>query len=78
MKKEEKMPKTAQSGKKTKKRGNRKARWTRGDTELTLLGLPTFLWFVVFAYLPMFGMIDRKSTRLNTSHLGISLKPSSA
>ena len=69
MKKEEKMPKTAQSGKKTKKRGNRKARWTRGDTELTLLGLPTFLWFVVFAYLPMFGMIIAfKNYKISAGH----------
>lgn len=35
----------------------KKRRWTRGDTELTLLGLPAFLWFVVFAYLPMFGLV---------------------
>lgn len=38
---------------KTKKR----RRWTKGDTELSLLALPTFLWFAVFSYLPMFGII---------------------
>ena len=57
MKKEEKMLKTGQGGRETKKKGGKKSRWTRGDTELTLLGLPTFIWFVVFSYLPMFGLI---------------------
>ena len=57
MKKKEKMPKTADAGTETKKQQSKKRRWTKGDTELTLLGLPTFLWFAVFAYLPMFGMI---------------------
>ena len=32
-------------------------RWTRDDTELGLLGLPTFIWYVLFSYLPMFGLI---------------------
>ena len=32
-------------------------RWTRDDTELTLLGLPATIWFAVFCYLPMFGLI---------------------
>ena len=57
MKKEEKMLKTGQGGKETKKKGGKKERWTKGDTELTLLGLPTFIWFLVFSYLPMFGLI---------------------
>lgn len=35
----------------------RKKRWTKDDTELTLLGLPTYIWFICFAYLPMFGII---------------------
>lgn len=35
----------------------KRKRWTKGDTELSLLGLPAFVWFVVFAYLPMFGLI---------------------
>ena len=26
-------------------------RWTRDDTELGLLGLPTFIWYVLFSYL---------------------------
>ena len=32
-------------------------RWTRDDVELGALGFPTFLWFVLFSYLPMFGLI---------------------
>lgn len=39
---------------------HRKSRWfhwSRDDAELGLLGLPTFMWYVVFAYLPMFGLL---------------------
>lgn len=32
-------------------------RWMRDDVELSLLGLPTFAWFALFSYLPMFGLI---------------------
>ena len=32
-------------------------RWSRDDTELFLLSLPTLLWFLTFSYLPMFGII---------------------
>lgn len=39
--------------KKTKK----KKRWGRDDTELTFLAIPTAVWYILFAYLPMFGMI---------------------
>lgn len=35
----------------------KRKRWSRDDTELTLLGLPATVWFVVFCYLPMFGLI---------------------
>lgn len=35
----------------------RRKKWTRDDTELTLLGLPTFIWYAIFSYLPMFGLI---------------------
>ncbi|HIU19602.1 MAG TPA: sugar ABC transporter permease [Candidatus Limiplasma stercoravium] len=31
--------------------------WSRDDAELTLLGFPTFVWYVLFCYLPMFGLI---------------------
>ncbi len=35
----------------------RKKRWSKDDTELFLLSLPTLLWFLIFSYLPMFGII---------------------
>lgn len=42
----------------TKKLQKPKAkRWTRDDTELALLGFPTFVWYAIFCYLPMFGLI---------------------
>lgn len=34
-----------------------KKKFTRDDFELTLLALPTTIWFAVFSYLPMFGII---------------------
>ena len=35
----------------------RRNKWTRDDTELTLLALPTSIWFFMLCYLPMFGVI---------------------
>ena len=35
----------------------RRNKWTKDDTELTLLGLPAAVWFLVFCYLPMFGVV---------------------
>lgn len=35
----------------------KKKRWKRDDTELTLLALPSFVWYILFCYLPMFGII---------------------
>lgn len=35
----------------------KKKRWSRDDIELGLLGLPAFLWYALFCYLPMFGLI---------------------
>lgn len=34
-----------------------KHKWTRDDLELAFLGLPTFVWYLLFCYLPMFGLI---------------------
>lgn len=34
-----------------------KHRWKRDDSELTLLALPTVVWYVLFCFLPMFGII---------------------
>lgn len=41
----------------TTKKPRKGLRWTRDDSELTLLALPTFVWFAIFSYLPMFGLI---------------------
>ena len=41
----------------TEVKKRRKFTWTRDDSELALLGLPATIWFAVFAYLPMFGLI---------------------
>ena len=35
----------------------KKKRWTKDDTQLTLLALPTSIWYLLFCYLPMFGVI---------------------
>ena len=37
------------------KHGRRK--WSREDTELGLLGLPALIWYILFCYLPMFGLM---------------------
>lgn len=34
-----------------------KQKWTRNDTELTILAIPTFMWYILFSFLPMFGLI---------------------
>ncbi len=48
------VPKTASKATSPVKRRNK---WTRDDTELTILALPTTVWFALFCYLPMFGII---------------------
>lgn len=35
----------------------RHTRWRKQDTELTLLALPTTIWYILFCFLPMFGII---------------------
>lgn len=40
-----------------KKKTKKKLWWSKDDTELTLLALPTFVWYVLFSYLPMFGLL---------------------
>ena len=35
----------------------RKKTWTSDDTQFTLLALPTTVWYLIFCYLPMFGII---------------------
>ncbi len=59
-------------GKKPKPTGKKKSflkRWTKDDTELTLLSLPTLIWFACFCYLPMFGIIIAfKTYKLSGGH----------
>ena len=47
------VPKTAKAPAPVKRRN----KWTRDDTELTILAIPTTVWYVLFCYLPMFGVI---------------------
>ena len=35
----------------------KRKRWKRSDTGLAVLSLPTLLWYLVFCYLPMFGLV---------------------
>lgn len=35
----------------------RRNKWTKDDFQLTMLGMPAFVWFIVFSYLPMFGAL---------------------
>lgn len=41
----------------TEKNKNRKPRWSRDDTELSILAAPTVIWYLLFCFLPMFGII---------------------
>lgn len=41
---------------KSNRRGIKK-HWTKNDTELTILALPTAVWYALFCFLPMFGLI---------------------
>lgn len=45
------------SNEKAKTRRPRRLRWHRSDTELSLIALPTFVWFLLFSYLPMAGVV---------------------
>lgn len=39
------------------KRRRLRTRWRTQDTELTFLALPTTIWYILFCFLPMFGVI---------------------
>lgn len=34
-----------------------RTRWRKQDTELTILAMPTTVWYILFSFLPMFGAI---------------------
>lgn len=40
-----------------KKKRIKNRRWSKDDTHLSLLALPTFVWYILFSYLPMFGVV---------------------
>lgn len=44
------------SNEKTGRRGKKRI-WGKDDTELSLLALPTTIWYLLFCFLPMFGII---------------------
>jgi len=41
----------------TQKPTRRRGRFTLDDLELTILSLPTALWYIAFCYIPMFGVV---------------------
>lgn len=61
-------PKKRKKALKVKGKSYRK-KWSKDDTELTLLSAPTLLWYIIFAYLPMFGIIIAfKTYKLSGGH----------
>ncbi|MDR2478656.1 MAG: ABC transporter permease subunit [Treponema sp.] len=53
----------------------KKRPWTSADTQITLLVIPTAVWFLLFSYLPMFGVIIAfKKYRINGGFLQSLLK----
>ena len=54
---------------KNQKKTKRRFKFTRDDLDLTLISLPTVIWFLLFAYLPMFGIIIAfKNYKLSGGH----------
>lgn len=43
--------------KKEKVQKVKKHRWNKNDTELTVLAFPTTVWYLLFSFIPMFGLI---------------------
>ncbi len=44
-------------GKEMAAQKKKKDRWAKRDTELTVLTLPTVIWYICFCYFPMFGVL---------------------
>ncbi|MDR1665082.1 MAG: ABC transporter permease subunit [Clostridiales bacterium] len=42
---------------KVQTRAVKKRFWSKDDTELTVMALPSFIWYVLFCFIPMFGVI---------------------
>lgn len=52
-----------------KSKGKRKFTLNRNDLELTILALPTAIWYILFSFLPMFGLIMAfKNYRITPGH----------
>lgn len=48
----------------------KKRHWGKDDTELSLLALPTTIWYILFCFIPMFGIIIAfKDFRINGGFL---------
>lgn len=58
-----------------KEKKRKKGHWTRDDVELTLLAAPTTIWYLLFCFLPMFGIIIAfKNFRIHGSFLQSIIK----
>ena len=49
------------SNEKTGRRGKKRI-WGKDDTELSLLALPTTIWYLLFCFLPKFGIANLDCT----------------
>ena len=62
---------------KTITKSRKKRFWSRDDTELSILALPTTIWYILFCYLPMFGIIIAfKDYRISGDFISSLLKSS--
>lgn len=49
--------------------GHKRRKWSKNDTELTAIAMPSFFWYLVFCYLPMFGLlISFKNYKISPGH----------
>ncbi len=51
-----KLHKTCQTEKSGKKTSGRRAKWHKSSRELLWMSLPAIIWYVIFCYLPLFGI----------------------
>ena len=54
------------AGKSPRLSAKRKVKWTKDDSELTVLAIPTTVWFIAFCYLPLFGIVPPVSLAIIT------------
>lgn len=41
----------------TARKKRKRRAWTKNDVELSILALPTTIWYILFSFLPMFGLV---------------------